>query len=81
MKNITRETKKNENQTDFEKKLKEAVTDMWVTFNKSKENRQFVLDGFDKIKEQFADNPNIVEYFENIRKAFLESEVKIRSKN
>jgi mevalonate pyrophosphate decarboxylase len=54
---------------------------MWVTFNESKENRQFVLDGFDKIKEQFADRQNIVEYFENIRKAFLESEVKIRSKN
>jgi len=81
MKNITRKTKKTENQTDFEKKLKEAVIDMWVTFNESKENRQFVLDGFDKIKEQFADRQNIVEYFENIRKAFLESEVKIRSKN
>ncbi len=64
------------NQTDFEKKLKEAVVEMWVTFNESKENRLFVLDGFDKIKEQFADRQNIVEYFENIRKAFLESEVK-----
>ncbi len=68
--------KKTENQTDFEKKLKEVVVEMWVTFNKSKENRQFVLDGFDKIKEQFADNANIVEYFENIKQAFLKSEVK-----
>jgi hypothetical protein len=79
MKKITRETKKTKNQTDFEEKMKEVVSEMWVTFNKSKENRQFVLDELDKIKEQFADKLNIVEYFENIKQAFLKSEVKIRS--
>ncbi len=66
--------KKTKNRTDFEEKIKEAIVEMWVTFNKSKENRQFVLDGFDKIKEQFGDRQNIVEYFENIRQSFLKAE-------
>jgi hypothetical protein len=70
----TKKNQKTKNQTDYEEKIKEAVGEMWVTFNKSKENRQFVLDGFDQIKEQFADKLNIVEYFENIKQAFLKSE-------
>ncbi len=72
--------KRAKNRTNFEEKIKEVVADMWVTFNKSEADRQFVLDGFDKFKEQFADNPNIVEYFENIRQAFLKLEVKKNEK-
>ncbi len=68
--------KKTKNQKDFEEKMKEVVGEMWITFNKSKENRQFVLDGFDKIKEHFAEYQSIVEYFENVKQAFLKSEVK-----
>ncbi len=67
--------KKTKNQTDFQETMKEYVGEKWVTFNKSKENRQLVLDDFDKIKEHFTDHPNIIEYFENIKQAFLKAEV------
>ncbi len=68
--------KKTKNQPDFQETMNEAVTDMWATFNKSEADRQLVLDDFDKIKEHFAARANIVEYFENIKQAFLKAEVK-----
>lgn len=46
---------------------------MWATLTNQKENCQFVLDGFAKARNQFADNPNIVEYFENLEQAFLKA--------
>jgi hypothetical protein len=75
MKKIARETKKSKNQNDFEEKMKEAVGEMWVTFNKSDADRQLVLDLFSEAKERFANKPRIVEFFENLKSGFLKSEV------
>jgi hypothetical protein len=74
MKNIARETKKQNKTNDIEKQIREGVLEMWCKFNKSDADRQFVLDIFDEAKEKFANKPRIVEYFENIKQAFLKSE-------
>ncbi len=73
-KTAARETKKSKNQNDFEEKMKEAVGEMWVTFNKSGADRQLVLDIFDEAEERFANNPRIIEFFENLKSGFLKSE-------
>ncbi len=81
MKNIARETKKPNNRIAIEKQLREGVLEMWSNFNKSDADRQLVLDIFIAAEEKFANKPRIIEYFENLKQAFLKSEVKKNDKH
>ncbi len=74
MKKIARETKKQNKRNDIEKQITEGVFEMRSKFNKSDANRQIVLDLFSEAEEKFANNPRIIEFFENLKSGFLKSE-------
>jgi hypothetical protein len=75
MKKIARETKKQNKTNDIDKQIREGVLEMWSKFNKSDADRQIVLDLFSEAEEKFANNPRIIEFFENLKSGFLKSEV------
>jgi hypothetical protein len=69
------QTKQSKNHLANEQKIKDWMLELWASFNKSDADRQLVLDIFAQAEEKFVNKPRIVEYFENIKQAFLKSEV------
>lgn len=68
------QTKQSKKHLANEQKIKEWMLELWASFNKSEKEKQLVLAIFDEAEQKFANKPRIVEYFENARQSFLETE-------
>ncbi len=69
------ENQKPKTRLENEKYIGEWVKELWLDFNESEEKRQTVLGVFDEaINERFVSKPEIVNWFKDVKDAFLESE-------
>ena len=75
------QTKQSKKRLADEQKIQEWILELWASFNKSEKEKQYVLDTFEEAKKALAHRPRAVEYFENIKQAFLKSELKNEKSN
>lgn len=67
---------KTESQVEFELYMQKWVAELYSEFIESPEKRKKVFDTFDEALKKFRGKPKIVNYFENLRNAFLSLEMK-----
>ncbi len=68
------QTKQSKKRLANQQKIKEWILELWASFNKSEKEKQYVLDTFEEAKTALAHRPRVVEYLENVRQSFLETE-------
>ncbi len=68
--------RKSKNQDTFEQKFRELAAEMWHTFKRSPQDREFVLSEFDKLKNASTSRPRVAAFWEDVEKAFLTAETK-----
>ncbi len=64
-----------------EAEISKTLGRLWRLFTESKESRETVLEVFDGAEKYFPNKPHIVEWFANMKEAFLKAEAENAQEN